>query len=56
LIGNCERLIRATVPIRIAIDDESKFYLLRSVDLISPVIDVKKTLSFFIEKNNEKFV
>jgi hypothetical protein len=55
-IGKYEKIIRATVPIRVNFDDESKFYLLLSFDLKSPVIDVKKTLSFFIEKNNEKFV
>jgi hypothetical protein len=57
LIGNCERLVRATVPIRVAIDDESKFYLLLSFDLKSPVIDViEENVVLFIEKNNEKFV
>jgi tRNA 2-selenouridine synthase SelU len=31
-IGKYERLIRATVPIMITVDDENKFYLLLSFD------------------------
>lgn len=34
-IGKYERLIRATVPIRLNLDEESKFYLLLSFDLKS---------------------
>ena len=53
-IGKYERLIRATVPIRLlGKDDESKFYyLLLSFDLKSNVIDViENKFMPFIEKN-----
>ena len=58
-IGKYEKLIRATVPIRLFdSDDQSKsFYLLISFDLKSNAIDVieNKVISF-IEKNNKNFV
>jgi hypothetical protein len=45
-IGKYERLLRATVPIRITVDDENKFYLLLSFDLKSAALDViEKKLS-----------
>ena len=55
-IGKYERLIRATVPIRLFDkDDESKFYyLLLSFDLKSNAIDViEDKVMPFIEKNKE---
>jgi hypothetical protein len=58
-IGKYERLIRATVPIRLfGKDDQSKFYyLLLSFDLKSNVIDViENKFMPFIEKNNKNFV
>ncbi len=59
-IGKYERLIRATVPIRLFSGDENEenksFYFLISFDLKSNVIDVleNKVISF-IEKNKENF-
>jgi hypothetical protein len=58
-IGKYERLIRATVPIRLfGKKDESKFYyLLLSFDLKSNAIDViENKVMPFIEKNRENFV
>jgi hypothetical protein len=58
-IGKYERLIRATVPIRLFDkDDESKFYyLLLSFDLKSNAIDViEDKVMPFIEKNKENFI
>jgi hypothetical protein len=58
-IGKYERLIRATVPIRLFDkDDESKFYyLLLSFDLKSNAIDViEDKVIPFIEKNKENFI
>ena len=60
-IGKYERLIRATVPIRLFgsnDDDQSKFYyLLISFDLKSAVIDIiEDKVMPFIEKNKENFV
>jgi hypothetical protein len=56
-IGKYERLIRVTVPIRITVDDESKFYLLLSFDLQSSAIDViEEKVVPFIEKNKQNFV
>jgi hypothetical protein len=61
-IGKYERVIRATVPIRLfgsdEDDDESKYYyLLISFDLKSNVIDViENKVMPFIEKNNKNFV
>ena len=55
-IGKYEKLIRATVPIRVNFDDESKFYLLLSFDLKSAVIDdIEEKVVTFIEKNKWKF-
>jgi hypothetical protein len=57
-IGKYERLIRATVPIRLFSGDENEetFYLLISFDLKSNVIDVieNKVISF-IERNNKNY-
>src|SRR5919202_2892178 len=54
-IGKYERLIRATIPIRLSSskEDESKsYYLLLSFDLNSNVIDViENKVMPFIEKN-----
>ena len=61
-IGKYERLIRATVPIRLfgSNDDnnQSKFYyLLISFDLKSAVIDIiEDKVMPFVEKNKENFV
>ena len=60
-IGKYERLIRATVPIRLFgsnDDDQSKFYyLLISFDLKSAVIDIiEDKVMPYIEKNKENFV
>ena len=61
-IGKYERLIRATVPIRLFgsndDDDQSKFYyLLISFDLKSAVIDIiEDKVIPFVEKNRENFV
>jgi hypothetical protein len=58
-IGKYERIIRATVPIRLfGKKDESKFYyLLLSFDLKSNAIDViENKVMPFIEKNRENFV
>jgi hypothetical protein len=56
-IGKYERLIRATIPIRLSDkEDESKFYyLLLSFDLNFNVIDViENKIIPFIEKNKEQ--
>jgi hypothetical protein len=56
-IGKYERLIRATIPMRLsAKEDESKFYyLLLSFDLNFNVIDViENKVMPFIEKNKEQ--
>ena len=59
-IGKYERIIRATVPIRLfgSNDDQSKFYyLLISFDLKSAVIDIiEDKVMPYIEKNKENFV
>ena len=61
-IGKYERIIRATVPIRLFgsndDDDQSKFYyLLISFDLKSAVIDIiEDKVMPYIEKNKENFV
>ena len=59
-IGKYEKLIRATVPIRLfgSNDDQSKFYyLLISFDLKSAVIDIiEDKVMPYIEKNKENFV
>jgi hypothetical protein len=60
-IGKYERIIRATVPIRLfgkKDDDQSKFYyLLISFDLKSAVIDIiEDKVIPFVEKNRENFV
>ena len=57
-IGKYERLIRATVPIRLFGNNvQSKFYLLISFDLKSAVIDiVEDKVMPFVEKNKENFV
>jgi hypothetical protein len=59
-IGKYERIIRATVPIRLfgKKDDQSKFYyLLISFDLRSAVIDIiEDKVMPFVEKNRENFV
>jgi hypothetical protein len=59
-IGKYERIIRATVPIRLfgSNDDQSKFYyLLISFDLKSAVIDIiEDKVIPFVEKNRENFV
>ena len=62
-IGKYERLIRATVPIRLFgsnddDDNQSKFYyLLISFDLRSAVIDIiEDKVMPFVEKNKENFV
>ena len=62
-IGKYERLIRATVPIRLFgsnddDDNQSKFYyLLISFDLKSAVIDIiEDKVMPFVEKNRENFV
>ena len=61
-IGKYERIIRATVPIRLFgsnDDDQSKFYyLLISFDLEkSAVIDIiEDKVMPFVEKNKENFV
>jgi hypothetical protein len=56
-IGKYERLIRATVPIRVNLDEESKFYLLLSFDLKSAALEVIEDKVFrFIQKNKENFV
>ena len=60
-IGKYERLIRATVPIRLFgsnDDDQSKFYyLLISFDLKSAVIDIiEDKVMPFVEKDRENFV
>ena len=61
-IGKYERLIRATVPIRLFgsddDNDQSKYYyLLISFDLKSNVIDViESKVMPFIEKNKKNFV
>ena len=55
-IGKYEKIIRATVPIRVNFDDESKFYLLLSFDLKSAVIEVIENKVFrFIQENKENF-
>src|ERR671932_1337557 len=57
-IGKYERLIRATIPIRLfSKDDESKFYyLLLSFDLNFNVMDViENKVMPFIEKNKGSF-
>ncbi|MFL6473325.1 MAG: hypothetical protein ACJ71H_21060, partial [Nitrososphaeraceae archaeon] len=57
-IGKYERLIRATIPIRLSNsnEDESKFYyLLLSFDLNSNVMDViENKVMPFIQKNKEQ--
>ena len=59
-IGKYERLIRATVPIRLfgKKDDQSKFYyLLISFDLKSAVIDIiEDKVMPYIEKKKDNFV
>ena len=51
-IGKYERLIRATVPIRLNLDEESKFYLLLSFDLKSAALEVIEDKVFrFIQEN-----
>lgn len=61
-IGKYERLIRATVPIRLFGSDEDNdqskyYYLLISFDLKSNVIDViESKVMPFIEKNKKNFV
>jgi hypothetical protein len=59
-IGKYERIIRATVPIRLfgKKDDQSKFYyLLISFDLNFNVIDIiENKVMPFIKKNRENFV
>src|SRR6187200_2725219 len=64
-IGKYERIIRATVPIRLFgsnddddDDEQSKFYyLLISFDLKSAVIDIiEDKVMPFVEKNKENFV
>ena len=58
-IGKYERLIRATIPIRLfGKEDESKFYyLLLSFDLNFNVMDViENKVMPFIEKNKGSFV
>jgi hypothetical protein len=59
-IGKYERIIRATVPIRLfgKKDDQSKFYyLLISFDLKSAVIDIiEDRVMPFVEKNRENLV
>ena len=59
-IGKYEKLIRATVPIRLfgSNDDQSKFYyLLISFDLKSAVIDIiEDKVMPFVEKDRENFV
>jgi hypothetical protein len=57
-IGKYERLIRATIPIKLSSskeDDETKsYYLLLSFDLNSNVMDViENKIEPFIEKNKE---
>ena len=55
-IGKYERLIRATVPIRLNLDEESKFYLLLSFDLKSAALEVIEDKVFrFIQENKENF-
>jgi hypothetical protein len=55
-IGKYERLIRATVPIRVNVDEESKFYLLLSFDLKSAALGVIEDKVFrFIQENKENF-
>ena len=57
-MGKYERLMRATVPIRLFGNNvQSKFYLLISFDLKSAVIDiVEDKVMPFVEKNRENFV
>jgi hypothetical protein len=58
-IGKYERLIRATIPIRLfGSNDQSKFYyLLISFDLNFNVIDlIENKVMPFVEKNKENFV
>lgn len=61
-VGKYERLIRATVPIRLFGSDEDNdqskyYYLLISFDLKSNVIDViESKVMLFIEKNKKNFV
>ena len=58
-IGKYERLIHATIPIRLfGKEDESKlYYLLLSFDLNLNAIDViENKVMPFIEKNKESFV
>lgn len=61
-VGKYERLIRATVPIRLFGSDEDNdqskyYYLLISFDLKSNVIDViESKVMPFIEKNKKNFV
>ena len=58
-IGKYERLIRATIPIKLSgKEDESKsYYLLLSFDLNFNVMDViENKIMPFIEKNKESFV
>jgi hypothetical protein len=58
-IGKYERLMRATIPIRLfGINVQSKFYyLLISFDLKSAVIDIiEDKVMPFVEKNRENFV
>jgi hypothetical protein len=53
-LGKYERLIRATIPIRININGESRFYLLLSFDLKSSALNIieDKVLPF-MQKNRE---
>jgi hypothetical protein len=56
-IGKYERLIRATVPIRVNQHEESKFYLLLSFDLKSAALEVIEDKVFrFIQENKKNFV
>ena len=57
-MGKYERLMRATVPIRLFGNNvQSKFYLLISFDLKSAVIDIiEDKVMPFVEKNKENFV
>jgi hypothetical protein len=55
-IGKYERLIRATVPIRVNVEEESKFYLLLSFDMKSAALEVIEDKVFrFIQENKENF-
>ena len=57
-MGKYERLMRATVPIRLFGNNvQSKFYLLISFDLKSAVIDIiEDRVMPFVEKNRENLV